>query len=74
MSQTKPQRGENGTAPARTRDAGLLVVRSEVSMINEIFALPPAERQARLIELAREQHDEAAERARANIRRILEGA
>ncbi len=67
----RERRGMNGTA--KTRDAGLIVARSEASTISEIFALPPEEREAKLIEYARKQHAEAEERAREQIRRILDG-
>ena len=67
--------GENGTAPGarKARDAGLVVARNELSHMSEIFALPPEESQARLIEWARREHDAAKQRAREQIRRILDG-
>jgi hypothetical protein len=65
--------GSNGVAaPARTRDSGLIVARSKQSYISEIFTLPRDQWEAKLIEYARKEHDEAAVRAREQIRRILE--
>jgi hypothetical protein len=55
-----------------TRDAGLIVARSKQSYIGEIFTLPRDQWEAKLIEYARKEHDEAAGRAREQIRRILE--
>jgi hypothetical protein len=66
--------GANGVAVAkRTRDAGLIVARSKQSYISEIFTLPRDQWEAKLVEYARKEHDEAAGRARAQIRRILDG-
>jgi hypothetical protein len=53
-------------------DSGLIVARSPISYLDEILALPREESEAKLVEWARKQHDEAKERARAQIRRILE--
>lgn len=69
--------GANGIARAkRTRDAGLdaglIVARSKQSYISEIFMLPRDQWEAKLVEYARREHDEAAGRAREQIRRILE--
>jgi hypothetical protein len=61
------------TTGAKTRDAGLIIARSEASVISDIFTLPPEERQAKLIEYVRKQHDEAEARAREQIRLILDG-
>jgi len=58
---------------AKTRDAGLVIGRSKLSYINEIFGLPPEESEAKLVEWARKEHDEAEQRAREQIRKILEG-
>jgi hypothetical protein len=40
--------------------------------MSEIFALPAAESEARLLEWARKEHDAAKQRAREQIRRILD--
>lgn len=66
--------GKNGTAAGarKARDAGLVVARNELSRMSEIFALPPKESEERLIEWARKEHDAAKQRAREQIRRILD--
>lgn len=66
--------GKNGTAAGarKARDAGLVVARNELSRMSEIFALPPEESEEQLIEWARKEHDAAKQRAREQIRRILD--
>ncbi len=68
--------GKNGTAGGavakKARDAGLVVARNELSHMSEIFALPPKESEERLLEWARKEHDAAKQRAREQIRRILD--
>ena len=66
--------GKNGTAAGarKARDAGLVVARNELSNMSEIFALPPEESEARLIEWARKEHVAAKQRAREQIRRIID--
>ncbi len=63
---------KNGQANG-TRDAGLIVARSPLSYLAEILALPREESEAKLVEWARKEHEEAKERAREQVRRIIEG-
>jgi hypothetical protein len=74
----KGAKGKNGVA---TKDAGVnatelhegwVVGRTYESLIQEIMALPPDERDVRLVEFVREEMQDAENRSRREIQRLMD--